>query len=75
LITSYDISELELKLVALDWVSKPKVKTYGRAQLRRKISLNGSGNNLYQYLLINKVEIYNQIISSLPLMVIDNINE
>jgi len=74
LITSLEIKELELKLIALDWVSKPKVKTFGRAQLRRRISLAGSGNSLYQFLITNRVEIYNKIVNSLPLMVIDKSN-
>jgi hypothetical protein len=71
LITSLEITELELKLIALDWVSHPKIKTYGRAQLRRRISLSGSGNSLYQNLLTKKVEIYESLVNSLPLMVID----
>jgi len=66
-----DITESELKLIALDWSLKPKVKTYGRAQLRRRISLQGSGKSLFTYLTDKKVDYYQEIVKNLPLTVIN----
>jgi hypothetical protein len=66
------IRDTELKLIALDWSLNPKIKSFGREQTRRRISLRSSAKSLHTFLTDDEKVYYQNIVNKLPLSTVVN---